>query len=125
MGRHTGKLGAAGEEVAARHLEAAGMRILARNWRCSSSDVRGELDILARDGDCLVVCEVKARRGPRTAYPLEAVTPRKLRQLRRLASAYLSTCGEFAAEIRIDAVGVRWPPGGGEPDVIHLRGVVR
>lgn len=124
MGRHTGKLGAAGEQVAVRHLEARGMRVLARNWRCSRADVRGELDIVARDGDCLVVCEVKARRGTASGGPLEAITPRKLLQLRRLAAAYLTASGEHAAGVRIDAVGVCWPPGGGTPDVTHVRGIL-
>ena len=50
-------LGAYGEQVAAAHLVAAGMTVLDRNWRC---DI-GEIDIVARDGDVLVVCEVKTR----------------------------------------------------------------
>jgi putative endonuclease len=52
-------LGRHGEEVAARHLAAAGLVILDRNWRCAA----GEIDIVAADGDALVICEVKTRRG--------------------------------------------------------------
>ena len=46
------------------------MTVLDRNWRCRE----GEIDIVARDGDVLVVCEVKTRRGTGFGHPLEAVT---------------------------------------------------
>ena len=75
-------LGAYGERVAAAHLVAAGMTVLDRNWRCPI----GEIDIVARDGDVLVVCEVKTRRGDGFGHPLEAVTARKAARLRRLAA---------------------------------------
>lgn len=123
MGVHTAKLGAAGEDVAAAFLEAAGMRLLERNWRCSGQGLRGELDIVAREGACLVVCEVKARRGLGAGSPLEAITYRKVHQLRRLAACYLSTTGQHADEVRIDGVGVCWPAGGGRPQVTHVRGI--
>ena len=54
-------LGAYGEQVAAAHLVASGMTVLERNWRCP----QGEIDIVARDGDVLVVCEVKTRSSAR------------------------------------------------------------
>ncbi|MCL6549815.1 MAG: YraN family protein [Acidothermus cellulolyticus] len=90
-----GALGRFGEELAAQHLQTLGMTILARNWRCRS----GELDIVARDGDTLVVCEVKTRRGVGFGGPLESVTPRKAARLRQLAVAWLT---EHAAT-RVDA----------------------
>ncbi len=62
MGSNT-LLGRAGEQVAVRHLEAQGIEVLARNWRPTGAGLRGEIDIVARDGPVLVVCEVKARRG--------------------------------------------------------------
>jgi putative endonuclease len=51
------ELGARGERIAAAFLTDAGLRLLDRNWRCRD----GELDIVARDGDALVFCEVKTR----------------------------------------------------------------
>lgn len=51
-------LGRYGEELAARRLTESGMTVIVRNWRCRA----GEIDIVARDGDALVVCEVKTRR---------------------------------------------------------------
>ena len=58
-------VGAYGERVAARWLSDAGMLVLDRNWRCAS----GELDIVARDGDTIVFCEVKTRRTQRFGVP--------------------------------------------------------
>lgn len=54
-----GALGRYGEDLAARRLRQSGMAILERNWRCRE----GELDIVARQADALVVCEVKTRRA--------------------------------------------------------------
>lgn len=98
------------------------MAVLARNWR-ARGQVRGELDLVARDGDVLVVCEVKTRRRLAGGSPLEAITPRKLAQVRRLAAAFLAATGARAAGVRIDAVAVCWPPGGGRAEVTHVRGI--
>ena len=67
-------LGRYGEDVAARHLIEQGIVVLERNWRCDA----GEIDIVGRDGQVLVICEVKTRRGTGYGTPIEAVTPRKL-----------------------------------------------
>lgn len=118
-------VGRYGERVAARHVQAAGWAVLARNWRSPSREVRGELDLLALDGDTLVVVEVKTRRGVSHGTGLEAVTPDKLRRLRRLAGVWLaSEPGRAAAPaaVRIDVVAVH-PTGSGSPDVVHVRGV--
>jgi putative endonuclease len=112
------RLGIDGEEHAAHFLHAAGMEILARNWRCSE----GEIDIVALDCRTLVICEVKTRSGVGFGTPLEAVTRPKARRLRRLAVAWLRTQGLAFDQIRIDVVGVlRTAPG--EFSVEHLRGV--
>jgi putative endonuclease len=121
-------LGRYGENVAARHLTAAGLSVLARNWRCRE----GEVDIVAREGDVLVICEVKTRRDVAFGTPLDAVTPVKAARLRRLAARWLaeqrlgaggdSASGyERYAEVRFDVVSVLLPPAGG-PIVEHLRG---
>jgi putative endonuclease len=110
-------LGAYGEKVAAAHLAAAGMVVLGRNWRCPA----GEIDIVARDGDVLVVCEVKTRTSTAFGEPLEAVTPRKAARLRRLAAAWLREHAVHPPEVRIDAVGVLRPRRG-PTRVEHVRG---
>ena len=116
------KLGRIGEEMAVLHLRACGLAVLDRNWRHLAGGVRGELDVVAREGNWLVFCEVKARRGHGTGGPLAAVTPRKQAQLRRLASAWLSASGVRANDVRFDVVGVCWPA----PDraeIVLVRGV--
>lgn len=111
-------LGDYGERVAERHLVAAGMVLLDRNWRCDL----GEIDLVARDGDTLVVCEVKTRRGLDYGSPLEAVTERKATRLRQLAMRWVSEHGVHPPQIRIDVIGVLSRPQGAAL-VEHLRGV--
>jgi putative endonuclease len=111
-------LGRYGEELAAEHLRQEGLTILARNWTCSS----GELDVVARDGAALVICEVKTRRTNAFGSPLEAVGPRKLRRLRQLALRFLDEQQVHAPEIRFDVIGIVQPAAGG-PILEHVRGV--
>jgi len=111
-------VGRYGEDVAARHLAEQGLVILQRNWRCDL----GEIDIVARDGSCLVVCEVKTRRTTSCGLPVEAVTPRKAARLRRLAARWLVDSGLHPPEIRIDVVSVLRPRRGAAV-VEHLRAV--
>jgi putative endonuclease len=109
-------LGAHGEDLAAAHLIEAGLRVLDRNWRCPI----GELDIVAREGNTLVFCEVKTRRSNAFGDPAEAVTWRKARKLRQLAGQWLTEHDEHAREVRFDVVAVL--AGSGRPPTVrHLR----
>lgn len=111
-------LGDLGERLAAEHLQAQGYEVLDRNWRCA----HGEIDLVARDGSTLVVCEVKTRRSSRYGAPHEAVTRAKAARLRRLAVAWLRAHGGHPARLRIDVISVR--VGHGEdPELEHLRAV--
>jgi putative endonuclease len=113
--RTTTELGLRGERIAARYLTDRGLRLLDRNWRCRE----GELDIVARDGDAIVFCEVKTRRQVGFGHPVEAVTPTKQRRLRTLAHRWLAAHEEHAPDLRFDVVGVLVPPRG--PAVVtHL-----
>ena len=112
----TTELGARGERIAVAYLTDTGLRVLDRNWRCRE----GELDVVARDGDALVFCEVKTRRGLGFGHPVEAVTPAKRRRLRVLAQRWLAAHDEHAPEVRFDVVGVLMRPG--SPALVtHLR----
>lgn len=111
-------VGRYGEDVAARHLVELGYQLLHRNWRCEL----GEIDIVARDGDCLVVCEVKTRRSTAFGHPAEAVTAQKAARLRRLAARWLQETGLRPPQVRIDVVAVLRPPRG-PAAVEHLRAV--
>jgi putative endonuclease len=111
------ELGRHGEDAAVSHLRASGMVVLERNWRCRI----GEIDVVALDGDCLVVCEVKTRRSTRAGSPVEAVTVAKLRRLRRLTGVWLAHQDRHFRRIRIDVIGVRLA--GGQLVVEHLKAV--
>ena len=103
-----------------RYLREQGMEVLDRNWRCE----HGEVDLLARDGDCLVICDVKTRRSNGFGEPVEAVTFAKAMRLRRLAAAYLADNGgrSRVAQVRVDVVGILCRPG--RPAVLrHVVGV--
>ncbi len=89
------------ESVAAIRLESKGFRIQERNWRCA----RGEIDIVAYDGDELAFVEVKTRRGRELGTPEEALTSQKGRKLIELAQIYLSE-KEIDADWRIDLVAI-------------------
>ncbi len=95
-------LGRRGEELAARHLAAKGYQIVARNWRCEA----GELDLVAQDGEeCLVMVEVRTRRGEALGSPEESVTAAKQERLITLAEAYVQEY-EWGGDWRIDVVAV-------------------
>jgi putative endonuclease len=118
QGNDTQVLGVWGEGLAARFLASRGMQVLERNWRCE----HGEIDLVALDGDCLVVCEVKTRRSTTFGDPVEAVTWRKAARLRRLASAWLASHEVGCSSVRIDVVGIL-RPGAGPAALRHVRGV--
>ncbi|MFN8032112.1 MAG: YraN family protein [Mycobacterium sp.] len=113
------QLGALGEQLAVGHLTASGFRIVARNWRCRW----GELDVIAEDAHRTVVfVEVKTRTGDGFGGLAQAVTPQKVRRLRRLAGAWLAQQEQRWPAVRIDVIGVRVGRRR-EPEVFHLQGV--
>jgi putative endonuclease len=115
-------VGRFGERLAADHLEAAGLEILSRNWRCRE----GEVDIVARDGTVLVFVEVKTRSSRAFGTPAEAVDRTKSARIRQLALRWIMAQRElgepaFWASVRFDVVSVVRGPRGIELD--HLAGV--
>lgn len=90
-----------GEEVAVRFLKAHGYVILERNCRLPG----GELDIIAQDGGCLVVVEVKTRRGSQFGSPFEAVDARKQWRLAAAALEYMAA-RNLDMPLRFDVVAV-------------------
>jgi putative endonuclease len=111
-------LGDYGERLAERHLVAQGMVVLDRNWRCEA----GEIDLVLRDGDVLVVCEVKTRTTVDYGTPHEAVGPGKLDRLVRLATRWQEAHGLAVPDVRIDLVAVL-RAGRGAATVDHVRGI--
>lgn len=113
------QLGALGERIAVEYLQARGLTIVARNWRCRY----GELDVIATEDDrTLVFVEVKTRTGDGFGGVEHAVTPMKVRRLRRLAALWLAAQDRRWAQVRIDVIGVRIGRSR-EPEVLHVRAV--
>jgi len=113
------QLGALGEQLAVDHLSSLGLRIVQRNWRCRY----GEIDVIAEDADRTVVfVEVKTRAGDGFGGLAQAVTPHKVRRLRRLAGVWLAGQEQRWPAIRLDVIGVRVGRRR-EPEVFHLQGV--
>ncbi len=98
-------LGDYGERLAARELEQRGLIVLDRNWRCS----QGELDIVARIAETLVVCEVKTRSSDRFGSPVQGITAEKAERLHRLGFAWAAAHQVSFAQLRVDVVAVLLP----------------
>lgn len=97
------QIGSGYEEQAAEFLQRAGMQILHRNFRTRA----GEIDLVARDGSCLVFVEVKYRRDSRMGTALEAVDLRKQGMIIKTARYYLLRFGYSAdTPCRFDVVGI-------------------
>ena len=110
---HQQELGSAGEAVVAAWYERRGYEILERNWRCRE----GEIDVIARLDDVVVICEVKTRSSDAFGHPAEAVTPAKQQRLRVLAGRWLEdgAGGLRPRSVRFDVAAVL----AGELDVIE------
>ena len=100
MKRH--QTGVLGEKLAAELLVDKGYRIVETNFRCPE----GEIDIVARDGDCLVFVEVRARRSRRFGTPEESITGRKKEHIRSAAARYREQREDLPELWRIDVVAV-------------------
>src|SRR3954454_22856429 len=116
---HSQHIGRLGERLAADHFARLGYEVLARNHQTRW----GELDLVAYDGDTLVFCEVKTRRGT-SRTPLEAITPAKARHVRRMAAAWLAETRDrpHAADLRFDAIAVSVDATGRLQALDHLEG---
>ena len=95
------ELGLKGEEIAVAYLVKEGYKILARNWYYD----RKEIDIIARQGDEIVIVEVKTREGDFFEEPWEAVSTRKIRNLVEVADAWLNQ-KQIDLETRFDVISI-------------------
>jgi len=113
-------IGALGEQLAVDHLTSLGLAVIARNWRCRY----GELDVIAADNATrtVVFVEVKTRTSDRFGGVEQAVTPEKVRRLRRLAGLWLAGQDTCWAGVRIDVVRVRIGRRR-TPELTHLQAV--
>jgi len=94
--------GQLGERAARKHLRRLGLKFLTANFRSA----RGEIDLVLRDGDCLVFAEVKTRSSEGWTRPAAAVDARKRRLLSQAALDYLRLLRNPEVKIRFDIVEV-------------------
>ena len=101
------------EIVASNYLKDKGYKIISVNYK----NKIGEIDIIARDGECLVFVEVKARASRQFGHPLEAVNFTKQRKIRAVASVYLMQIKRPNAYCRFDVVSIL---GIENPEIEHI-----
>lgn len=112
------ELGALGERHAARFLRAKGLRILEGNYRIS----QGELDLIARDGNTLVLIEVRTRTSEDIMSPIASVDTRKQQKIISLGRYYRRARRLPECYIRYDVVEVIATPEGNVQEVRHIPG---
>jgi len=107
-------LGKIGEDMAIDFLRGQGYRIIERNCRTRY----GEIDIVARERNCLVFVEVRARGTLRFGGPLSSITPGKRRRLTGIALSLLQKRRFRGMPARFDVLGIEFPEGA--PPRFHL-----
>ncbi|MGA0332516.1 MAG: YraN family protein [Kiritimatiellia bacterium] len=113
------ELGRWGERKAERYLRSRKMKILGRRVRVGKHD---EIDLLARDGNLLIVIEVKTRSQEGLRPIRDAVDKEKQIRLNRAALAYARKCHPRPEGIRFDIVEVLGRPGAAAPQIQHHPG---
>jgi putative endonuclease len=124
------QLGNTGEALAVQALTAAGLTIVARNWRCAA----GEIDIVAQEtapdfvagglpAPWLVLVEVRTRRGNAFGTALQSITRRKQAKLREVAEQYVQTTA-WPGPWRIDVVAIQFDGHGHLLAMDHIRHAV-
>lgn len=101
MAEHN-ELGKLGEQKAYEYLIGEGLKVLERNWRNS----RLEVDLIATEGDFLVLVEVKARNTVFFGAPDSFVGSKKQNMMAEAAEVYMEKHPEIAGEVRYDIVSV-------------------
>ena len=91
-----------GEDLAVKYLKDLGYKILERNYRIRG----GEIDIVAKDKECLVFVEVKARWSHEYGLPSESITPWKIRALLKTAAFYCVKIKWEDKPYRLDLVSI-------------------
>jgi putative endonuclease len=115
-GHRRAEVGTAAEVAAAEFLERMGLVIVEMDARLET----GQVDVVAMDGDCLVIVEVKARSSHAFGSPAEAVDFRKRARLRRLAGEYQRSHPGLGRRLRVDVVAVDLDRAGNPAALEHI-----
>lgn len=102
MRQNNRKVGSTYERLAGEYLEKQGYQILEYNFRYR----QGEIDIIAKDGDYLVFCEVKYRKDTNNGHPLEAVDFKKQKVISKCARYYVTIHKLGNVACRFDVIGI-------------------
>ncbi len=115
------QVGQKGEQAAREYLEQKGYRIIETNYRCRL----GEIDIIARDGDMVVIVEVRTKTGLAFGRPEESINQEKARKLHRLALQYIQSNYHREVSSRIDLVAVMIEKSSGlVKDIKHIKNIL-
>ena len=119
----TTQAGRRGEDLACRHLESQGLRLLQRNYRCRT----GEIDLVMLDGGTLVLVEVRSRSTSEHGSAAATIGTRKQRRLIRAAQHLLLSRPDFRRlPARFDVVAIDpGPAGATEPVLTWIRDAFR
>lgn len=105
------------ERAAAKFLRTLGWRILGANVH----DGLGELDLIAWDGQSLVIVEVRSTSQPDPQVAAATVDLRKQRKLTRAALRFLGRHRLHGVALRFDVLALAWPRSAPEPTILHIR----
>ncbi|HEX3151581.1 MAG TPA: YraN family protein [Gemmataceae bacterium] len=105
------------ERAAARYLRRQGCRILGHNI----DDRLGEIDLLALDGQTIVVAEVRSSETKSFEELAATVNPEKQRRLTNAILRFIQRRKLWNVGVRFDVIALRWPAGAREPEVRHYR----
>ena len=106
--RAAAALGRRGEDIAHRYLQRRGLRVVERNWM--RGGVKGEVDLVAWDGERLVLVEVKARSTSEYGSPERAIDQTKLRCMRNAAFFFSRRWDVPLSRARLDLVTIVFEP---------------
>ncbi len=115
-------LGRRGEDLALRHLESHGLRLLERNYRCRG----GEIDLVLLDGATLALVEVRSRSSADYGGAAASVGMRKRRRFIHAARHLMLTRPEYRKlAARFDVVALDRSPESGETVVTWMKDAFR
>jgi putative endonuclease len=114
--------GRRGEDLACRHLEQLGLRLLERNYRCRA----GEIDLVMLDSGTLVLIEVRARTSATHGGAAASVGSRKQRRFALAARHLMLTRPQYRRlPARFDVVAIDPAPDGGASRITWIRDAFR
>jgi putative endonuclease len=105
------------ERAAAKYLRKLGWRIVGTNLNVQL----GEIDLLAVDGDTLVVVEVRSTSGTDPHIPAASVNYAKQKKLTAAMLRFFGRKGLLGVNTRFDILALAWPPDQKQPTVLHLK----